>query len=175
MFLCRTTSHTHLLTNCAVLTLNIVQWTQNLLHNSHSTSDSVSHLHNTTCAFSLSHIVLVFLPLFLLFFLFYVIYCLKCSGRISLPQKYKIKNVCNLRVLEKSKIENWGGPWQSRKTHCDWGCTSAEKLEYSIKSNIECNSGISKDIWCHKSMYYYIWIYKYIFCLFLFCYQLFFL
>lgn len=29
--------------------------------------------------------------------------------------------------------------------------------------NIECNSGILKDIWCHRSMYYYVWIYKYIF------------
>ena len=30
--------------------------------------------------------------------------------------------------------------------HCGWAFTSEEKLENATKSNIECNSGISKDI-----------------------------
>lgn len=65
-----------------------------------------------------------------------------------------------------SEIKERGETWQSCNTHYSLAFTSGEKLEYATKSNIECNSGISKDIWCHKSMYYYIWIYKYVF---LFC------
>lgn len=79
-------------------------------------------------------------------------------------RNFEIKNVCNLRVLvESGEITERGETWQSCNTHCSWAFTSGEKLEYATKSNIECNSGISKDIWCHKSMYYYIWIYKYVF------------
>lgn len=71
--------------------------------------------------------------------------------------------------MAQSKIKERGETWQSCNTHCSWAYTSEEKLEYSTKSNIECNSGISKDIWCHKYMYYYIWLYKYIFFSVLLC------
>lgn len=63
----------------------------------------------------------------------------------------------------RSELKERGETRQSCNTHYSWAFTSEEKLEYATKSNIECNSGISKDIWCHKSMYYYIWIYKYVF------------
>lgn len=54
-------------------------------------------------------------------------YCLKCSGRISLPQKYEIKNVCNLRVLDESEIEERGGPWQSREKPTAAGLVSQQR------------------------------------------------
>lgn len=108
----------------------------------------------TACLFSISLIPFIFLVCSLVW---------NAQEEFLYLRNMKLKNVCNFRVLVESEIKERGETWQSCITHYSWAFTSGEKLEYAAKSNIECNSGISKDIWCHKSMYYYIWIYKYLF------------
>lgn len=66
--------------------------------------------------------------------------------------------------MAEREIKVRGETWRSCSTHFNEAFTSGEKLESATKSNIECNSGISKDFWCHKSMYYYIWIYTFFPC-----------
>ena len=82
----------------------------NLLFISHSSTTAVFLRilqNNTTCTQLLPQRVCFLFHLLLLFCSMQS--CLQCSGKISLPQKYKIKNVCNLRVLVESGEEQGKG------------------------------------------------------------------
>lgn len=124
-----------------------------------------SFLENHSQSLSRLHTRLLLQCVCFLFYLspFVVLVCSfvwNAQEEISLPQKYELKNVCNLRVLVGSVAERGGNLTVTLNPHCRWAFTSGEKLEYATKSNNECNSGISKDIWCHKNPC--IIIYEYI-------------